>query len=55
MKVHKPIGSKERFLEMFQGVNKMKLNEAYRDDQTEGNSGTFSVDKTGDDTAAFVK
>ena len=27
MKVYKPIGSKERFLEMFQGVNKMSLNE----------------------------
>lgn len=27
MKVHKPIGSKERFLEMFQGVTKVRLNE----------------------------
>lgn len=27
MKIHKPIGSKDRFLEMFQGVNKINLNE----------------------------
>ena len=27
MKIHNPIGSKERFLEMFQGVNKVNLNE----------------------------
>lgn len=27
MKIHNSIGSKERFLEMFQGVNKIKLNE----------------------------
>ena len=27
MKIHKPIGSKERFLEMFQGVNKLQINE----------------------------
>ena len=27
MKIHKPIGSKDRFLEMFQGVNKVRLNE----------------------------
>ncbi len=27
MKIHEPIGSKERFLEMYQGVNKLKLNE----------------------------
>ena len=29
MKVYKPIGSKGRFLEMFQGVNKIKLNEGF--------------------------
>jgi len=27
MKIHNPIGSKERFLEMFQGVNKVQMNE----------------------------
>ena len=27
MKIFKPIGSKERFLEMFQGINKTSLNE----------------------------
>ena len=27
MKIHNPIGSKERFLEMFQGVNRIRLNE----------------------------
>lgn len=27
MKIHKSIGSKERFLEMFQGVNKIQMNE----------------------------
>lgn len=27
MKIHNPIGSKERFLEMFQGVNKIQMNE----------------------------
>ena len=27
MKVYNPIGSKERFLEIFQGVNKVRLNE----------------------------
>lgn len=27
MKIHKSIGSKERFLEMFQGVNKLQINE----------------------------
>jgi len=29
MKIYKQIGSKERFLEMFQNVNKIKLNEAF--------------------------
>ena len=29
MKIYNKIGSKERFLEMFQGVNKLKLNEAF--------------------------
>ena len=38
MKVHKPIGSKERFLEMFQGVNKMNLNEGI------GESGNIAND-----------
>ena len=38
MKVHKPIGSKERFLEMFQGVNNMKLNEGI------GESGNIAND-----------
>jgi hypothetical protein len=28
MKIYKPIGSKERFVEMFQNVNKVKLNES---------------------------
>jgi hypothetical protein len=29
MKIYKPIGSKERFAEIFQGVNKVKLNEGF--------------------------
>ena len=29
MKIYKPIGSKERFAEIFQGVNKIKLNEGF--------------------------
>jgi len=29
MKIYKPIGSKERFAEIFQGVNKIKLNESF--------------------------
>lgn len=29
MKIYKPIGSKDRFVEMFQNVNKLKLNEAF--------------------------
>jgi len=41
MKVHKPIGSKERFLEMFQGVNKINLNE---DILTKG-EGSGNIDK----------
>ena len=27
MKIYKPVGSKGRFLEIFQGVNKVRLNE----------------------------
>ena len=29
MKIYKPIGSKERFAEIFQGINKVKLNEGF--------------------------
>jgi hypothetical protein len=36
MKVYNPIGSKERFLEMFQRVNKIQLNE----EMVQGNAGT---------------
>jgi len=34
MKILTPIGSKERFLEMYQGVNKINLKEAYEDYNT---------------------
>jgi len=32
MKIFKPVGSKERFAEIFQGVTKVKLNEAFMAD-----------------------
>jgi hypothetical protein len=32
MKIYKPVGSKERFAEIFQGVTKTKLNEAFMSD-----------------------
>jgi hypothetical protein len=32
MKIYKPIGSKERFAEIFQGVTKVRLNEAFMSD-----------------------
>lgn len=38
MKIYNQVGSKERFLEMFQGVTKTKLNENFGDD-TNNNSG----------------
>lgn len=36
MKVHKPIGSKERLFEMFERVNKIKLNENYEVHYSDG-------------------
>ena len=36
MKIYKPIGSKERFLEMFQGVTKVNLNEVVADTMQTG-------------------
>ena len=32
MKIFKPVGSKERFAEIFQGVTKVRLNEAFMSD-----------------------
>jgi len=61
MKIYNPVGSKERFLEMFQGVNKMHLNEdilgnnptplnVIENSFSELVNGTFKIDRSNTQT-----
>lgn len=51
MKIHKSIGSKERFLEMFQGVNKLQINEVAANTIQNGSQ---LIDKTFEEFATKV-
>jgi len=51
MKIHKSIGSKERFLEMFQGVNKLQINEVAANTVQNGSQ---LIDKTFEEFATKV-